>query len=137
MKKLLLVTTILISINCFSQSKFEKEFLEADSAFSQKFEFSKPSEWLRINQDTSKIKIVGAELLTIKLLIEYKIECFSDSTRLYEWTCWEGFGFESIWEEWGYKPLNCECGLTGNFKYKHKEPTFSDFIVWLSKEYGL
>lgn len=136
MKKLLLIATILLSVNCSSQSKFEKEFQDADSAFSLKFEFSKPCEWLRINQDTSKVKIVEAELLTIKLLMKYKTECFNDSTRLYEWSCWEGAGFESKWEELGYKPFNCECGLTGEFKYKHKEPTFSDFLNWLSKEYG-
>jgi hypothetical protein len=94
MKKLLLITTILLSVNCFSQSKFEKEFQDADSAFSLKFEFSKPCEWLRINQDTSKVKIVGAELITIKLLMKYKTECFNDSTRLYEWSCWEGAGIE-------------------------------------------
>lgn len=94
------------------------------------------NEIIRANSDTTKVKVDGAELITIKLLMKYKTECFNDSTRLYELNCWDGMGFESIWEEWGYKPFNCECGLTGKFKYKHKEPTFSDFLDWLSKEYG-
>jgi hypothetical protein len=90
------------------------------------------NEIIRVDSDTTKVKFGGAELITIKLLMKYKAECFNDSCQInvyidpnttteiapgiYSSTLMMGY-YKKVW--------------------KHKEPTFSDFIDWLSKEYGL
>jgi hypothetical protein len=53
MKKLLLIITVLLSINCFSQDKFEKEFILADSVFNS---IIKDAE-LRSYSDSLKYKV--------------------------------------------------------------------------------
>ena len=90
------------------------------------------NEIIRVNSDTTKVNVGDAELITIKLLMKYKIECFNDSCQVdvyvdpnkkteiapgvYSTTLMMGYCVK-VW--------------------KHKEPTFSDFLDWLSKEYGL
>lgn len=68
--------------------------------------------------------------ITIQLLFQYEKECFNDSTVSYYFRlcddadCWN---------------LPCEKGSFDEFgnqcpeHWKHKEPTFADFLLWLRK----
>lgn len=90
------------------------------------------NEIIRVNSDTTKVKVGGAELITIKLLLKYKTECFNDSCQV------DVYVDPNKKTEIAPGVFSTTLMMGYYIKaWKHKEPTLSDFIVWLSKEYGL
>lgn len=86
--------------------------------------------------DSTKIKVGGAELIMIKLLLEYDKKCYDDSTKfegaVYKLT--DGTKFI------GSRPKPYEY-MTNYVKdttyYYHRQPDFADFVRWAAKKYGL
>lgn len=92
---------------------------------------------LTVSGDSAKVNAGGAELITIKLLLEYEKECYNDST------------YVIYVVDYTSKPeaKNDTLDLTGLYatiglysekgEWRHKEPTFADFLRWAAKKYGL
>ncbi len=86
--------------------------------------------------NTTEQKSAGSDTTIIKLMIEYKTECYNDSTYV-EWL--------KINESPSY--TDAITGMTSALsifisptlikEWQHKEPTFKDFVRWVAKKYGL
>jgi len=64
MKHLLLFLAVLLSVNCFSQNRFEEEFVKADSAFTQITDSAKLNQVIKgIEANTVKITLTTEECL--------------------------------------------------------------------------
>lgn len=90
---------------------------------------------LTVSYDSAKVNIGGAELITIKLLLEYEKECYNDSTYVEYWQYQEQQSYtDSTGLSWNHcvyiPPIKIK-------EWQHKEPTFKDFLVWIRKKYNL
>lgn len=66
MKHLLFTIAVLLSVNCIAQNRFEKEFLKADSAFTQMVDSLKFNQIIKeIEADTAKITLTTEECLLL------------------------------------------------------------------------
>lgn len=91
---------------------------------------------LTVSSDSTKVNVSGAELVTVKLLIEYETECKKDTTYSYG-NCVLYFEAPKL----GKQENGDIIEKYGNYwivkKAIIKEPTFSDFVRWAAKKYGL
>ncbi len=83
---------------------------------------------IEINSDTTSINLFGIEVCTIDLLLEYKQECFNDSTIIKvninpDRNTSNGFGATTCMY---YPPKWVD-------KWTRKTPTFPDFLNWIEK----
>lgn len=89
-------------------------------------------EVIRVSFDSTKVKVGGAELLTIKMMVEYEKECYNDSTYV------EYYQHNSPpMSDDGSCVLAVYIPPTLVKEWRHKEPTFKDFVRWAAKKYGL
>lgn len=66
MKHLLLIFSVLLSVNCIAQNRFEKAFTKADSAFSQMVDSVKFNQVIKeVEADTASIKLTTKECLIL------------------------------------------------------------------------
>jgi hypothetical protein len=85
---------------------------------------------ISVSGDSSEVMFYGAELLTVKLLLKYEIECYNDSTKVR--THKNEGEYEGLCLTYDGK----ECNADGHHKHiwRHKEPVFKDFIYWLKNK---
>lgn len=66
MKHLLLIIAVFLSVNCIAQNRFEKEFIKADSAFTQMVDSAKFNQVIKeIEADTAKITLTTEQCLLL------------------------------------------------------------------------
>ncbi len=100
------------------------------------FTNTKVEDIIRVTHDRTEVRVGGAEVITAKLLIAYEIECYNDSI------CVEYLQYhESPSHTDSITGLTVVYGVyyppTLTKEWRHKEPTFKDFLVWVRKKYHL
>lgn len=94
-----------------------------------------PKVWMTVSGDSTRVMCGGAELITIKLLIEYETDCYNDSTKTtYDFYKW---GNDTIMQTPSIDPGHTMGYIGRKTIYEHKQPTFKDFVRWAAKKYGL
>jgi hypothetical protein len=86
---------------------------------------------LEVSQDSTDVTLVGAKLLTLKLLNKYKKTCYNDSIYVEYWRYNES---PSSTDENGHTiTYGVYISPTRIKEWQHKTPTFEDFLNWISK----
>ena len=94
-----------------------------------------------------ELKSVGIDTIFVKLMIEYEIECYNDSTKKRVHINPgepDILSLTEITSHTSTAPDICYsygngCANPSHYRYKwfHKQPTFADFVRWAAKKYGL
>ena len=108
LKHAYLYLVLLTCTFCFSQAPNKKTIGTEITA----------SDFINLNQ-----KSVGVDTTFVRLMKEYKQECYNDSTEV--------------------ETHDCPSEMAGCLVYHtnivtiHRKPTFEEFIEWITKKYGL
>ncbi|MBE3086034.1 MAG: hypothetical protein IMZ64_07445 [Bacteroidetes bacterium] len=86
---------------------------------------------ITIDRDSAKVMMYGTELLTFKLLMKYKQECYNDSSMI---RVNINPDRNTVSEDGHSITLAYYAPVWGN-KWVRKQPTFSDFLNWLETQY--
>jgi hypothetical protein len=141
-KWMIILTLVGLSVNCNGQTTFEKDFQEADSLISMKDNVIRDIiNPVNINNGIElpyTLRIYNLDLvddlnITVNMLLEYKKECFNDSTYVEYYKA-----LKSPSEVYDSKT-----GITTTLavyivpslikEWQHKTPSFPDFLEWIEK----
>lgn len=98
-------------------------------------EFHQISEGLYLCKNGKEINVSGVRLMAIDLFLEYKHECYNDSTfATYDW-----YQFFHSDKKYKVSP-SIDPGFTPGYLgrwgiWEHKHPTFEDFLNWIENKY--